>query len=346
MVLGVSGLLVLGALVVGLATMLSSRAGPIPADAPGYRTVPMAAGHRSVPLSLHLWYPSDAGTIELIGQNALFYGFHGRRDAAPSGGPYPLLMLSHGSGGNAERLGWIAAELAARGMIVAAVNHPGTTSNDSLPAQTVMPWERVADLKAVLDLMEKDPPAGLRPEMTRIGALGYSLGGATALLIGGARLSKQAFIDYCRDNAGRDDCGWLTLGGVDFGAIEAVLYEQDNRDARVGVVVAVDPALSRAMTLESLERLPATLLINLGAPSELSAAMRADALAEAIPTAKYVSVPGSAHFSFLARCSALGVVVIALAGDDNICSDRGLRARDEVQAEIVEIVSAFLRGQP
>lgn len=336
------GLAALAALAVGLVALTDTRVGPVPDAAPGYRVVPMAAVHRPEGLDLHLWYPATEGAVELVGQNAVFYGFHARRDAPPEAGAHPLVLLSHGSGGNAERLGWIAAELAAQGMIVAAVNHPGTTSGDSLPARTVMPWERVADLTAVLDRMQDDPPGGLRPDMGRVGALGFSLGGGSVLVLSGARLSKRAFIDYCAANAGRDDCGWLADGGVDFAAIDAALYEADQRDPRVRAVVAVDPALSQAMTPESLGRVPAALVINLGLPETVPAAMRADGLAAGIPGAAYLSVPGARHFSFLARCSAFGVAVIALAGDDDICSDRAMRGRSAVQAEIAAAVAAFL----
>jgi predicted dienelactone hydrolase len=334
---------ILGVLVVLAVSVTDTRTGPLPETAPGYRVVTLDAPHRSEGLSLHLWYPAEAGEITLIGQNALFYGFHARRNAPPDGRSLPLVVLSHGSGGNAERLGWIAARLAMDGLIVAAVNHPGTTSGDSLPARTVMPWERVDDLKAILDRMQTSPPDGLRPDMARVGALGFSLGGGSALILGGARLSKAQFIAYCDQNVGKDDCGWLQQGGVDFATIDSARYEQDYRDPRARAVVAVDPALSQAMTADSLPRLGATLIINLGQGDAIPAAIRADRLAAAIPDAAYLAIPGAAHFSFLARCSSFGVVMIALAGDDNICSDHGLRPRVEVQAELAAAIIAFFR---
>lgn len=335
---GIAGL---AAALVGLVALTDTRVGPLPQAAPGYRVMPMQAQHRPEGLTLHLWYPAALGEITLIGQNALFYGFHARRDAPAEGTGHPLVLLSHGSGGNAERLGWIAARLASEGFIIAAVNHPGTTSGDSLPARTVMPWERAADLQAILDLLQQTPPADLRPDMARVGALGFSLGGGSALLLGGARLSKVQFIAYCERNAGKDDCGWLAEGGVDFSVIDAALYEQDNRDPRIRAVAAVDPALSHAMTADSLPRLGDTLIVNLGQAGAIPEAMRADHLSSAIPGAAYLAIPGAAHFSFLPRCSAFGVFVIALAGEDNICSDRGLRDHSFVQQESGDAIAAF-----
>lgn len=38
---------------------------------------------------------------------------------------YPLLLLSHGTGGSADSLDWLGAALAAAGYVVAGANHPG-----------------------------------------------------------------------------------------------------------------------------------------------------------------------------------------------------------------------------
>lgn len=170
---------------------------PQPAVVPGYTSVTISVAHRKVPVTLHIWYPADATSApQLLAQNALFYGAWVRPDAPALSNAAPVVLLSHGSGGNAERLGWIAGRLAAAGMIVVAPNHPGTTSNDSDPFQTVKVWERPQDLSAALDFIEKTPPFGIRVDPARVGVMGYSLGGFSGLSLSGVRLSKQAFIDY------------------------------------------------------------------------------------------------------------------------------------------------------
>ncbi len=336
----------IGLALVAVAAVLltSTRKGPLPTDAPGYLVTQIDAPRRGGTLTLYLWYPAvDTVPVSLIGQNALFYGFHGRAGAEGDGKPHPVIVLSHGSGGNAERLGWIASALAARGFIVAATNHPGTTSNDSLPARTVQPWERSGDVSDILDHLTAAVPAGIQPDMDRVAVLGFSLGGATALLAGGARLSKDLFLAYCADATRKDDCEWLKAGNLDLTAIDSARYEADLEDARIRAVVAVDPALSQAMTVESLAAIKVPVkIINLGDPGAVPAAMRADVVAELIPGAVYRTVSGAAHFSFLPRCSWFGVFVISLAGDDNICSDRGLRDRGAVQGELAEDISQFL----
>src|SRR5580704_15320886 len=79
-------------------------------------------------------------------------------DAAPAGGPRrPLVLLSHGTGGTASGLAWLGSALAARGFVVAAIDHPG---NNALEDYTVegfsLWWLRAVDLSAVIDAMLGD----------------------------------------------------------------------------------------------------------------------------------------------------------------------------------------------
>jgi predicted dienelactone hydrolase len=174
-------------------------------------------------------------------------------------------------------------------------------------------------------------------------SVGFSLGGHSALALAGVRVSKARFIAYCAANQGKVDCGWLEDGGVDFTQIDAALYEADLSDARITRTIAIDPALPQAVLHESLTALGSSVLIvNLGAPETIPAAMRADGLAEQIAGAEFRAIDGAAHFSALPKCSALGVVMIGLAGDDNICSDRDLRPREDVHLDVLDAIDGFL----
>ena len=333
-----------GALVVrvlGAAFAVLSAAVPGRADV-GYRAAEIAVDHREVPVPLHLWYPAEEGTpAAFVGRNAMFVGIEVHPGARPVPAPAPVVLMSHGSGGNAANLGWIAVELAERGMVVAAPNHPGTTSGDSVPARTVMPWERAWDMVAVLDRLVRDPPGGIEVDPDRVATLGFSLGGHTALRLVGARASKDAFVEYCEGNDALD-CGWLREGGVDLGAIEAPLYEGMDRDPRVVAAVAVDPALARATTAESLAAVEApVLLLSLGARDALPAAFDLDSMAVALPDARRRFVEGAVHFSFLGACRTLGRIVIGALEEEPICEDPG-RPRAEIQAELRAVIGGFL----
>ena len=66
---------------------------------------------------------------------------------------------------------------------------------------TIEIWKRPADLSDVT-------------------SAGFSLGGHSALALAGARVSKDAYIEYNDAHIGMLDCGWMTRGGVDFNDID------------------------------------------------------------------------------------------------------------------------------
>ena len=72
--------------------------------------------------------------------------------------------------------------------------------------------------------------------------VGFSLGGAAALSISGAGLSKEDFIAYCAMQVEKPDCDWMNDAGVDFSQIDQTLYEADWTDPRISAVLAIDPA--------------------------------------------------------------------------------------------------------
>jgi platelet-activating factor acetylhydrolase isoform II len=87
-------------------------------------------------LSGIVWYPADTSPGEekdqFIGPPdvPLFYAGRAAKDAtlAPAFGKFPLIALSHGTGGSAMQMAWLGTYLAARGYIVVAVNHPGNNA--------------------------------------------------------------------------------------------------------------------------------------------------------------------------------------------------------------------------
>jgi len=328
----------------GFVFSASTKEREAPAALTGFHETAIPVAHRDADLPVFIWYPSDATAApELIGQNALFYGFHAMRDVAGRAVPAPVVVLSHGSGGNAPGLGWIASQLAAKGMIVLATNHPGTTSRDSLPSETVKIWERPADMTALLDYAQSGLPLGITADMSRVASMGFSLGGFSALSVAGVTASKAQFIDYCATYPDKIDCGWMNAAGLDFQAIDQARYEQSNKDPRVGFVVSVDPALPLAVRADGLDDLEApTLVVQMGATETIPEGLRWNAVSDRSDLITHKVVADTYHFAFLAECSLMGKIVIGLAGDDNICSDAGTRPRGAVHAEVGPVIVDFL----
>lgn len=102
-------------------------------------------------LVTQIWYPAGPSARDKpqrIGPAfgpAFFTAGSAATDAAIADRPatFPLILMSHGTGGSAQALAWLETALAAHGYMVAAVNHPG---NNALEAYTTQGfalwWER------------------------------------------------------------------------------------------------------------------------------------------------------------------------------------------------------------
>ncbi|MEM7643826.1 MAG: hypothetical protein AAF366_15030, partial [Pseudomonadota bacterium] len=110
------------------------------------------------------------------------------------GGPFPVTLLSHGTGGTAESLGWLARALSKAGHVVPGANQHGNTGLEPYrPEGFLCWWERAPDLSILLTrLGESDVFVG-HLDMGRVSAVGFSLGGYTALALVGERTSFAAF---------------------------------------------------------------------------------------------------------------------------------------------------------
>src|SRR5580704_14103118 len=113
-------------------------------------------GAKTHALVTEIWYPADPAAIEQmqwIGSPDAPFAKAGKAtpDAALIAAPekFPLILLSHGTGGSAAMMGWFGAALASHGYIVAAVNHPGNNGLEDYTLQGFsIWWERAADLTA------------------------------------------------------------------------------------------------------------------------------------------------------------------------------------------------------
>lgn len=194
---------------------------------------------------------------------------------------------------------------------------------------TIEIWKRPADLSDVT-------------------SAGFSLGGHSALALAGARMSKNAYIEYCDAPIGMLDCGWMTRGGVDFNDIDSLRYEASFKDPRITASIAIDPALPQAMTQESLSAIAhPTLLLNLGDYPDMPAGIDATGLAETIPNAQYAAFSGSWRMSGIGECSMLERLIIGASGyftgEVNICGeDAWYRTiiRDDMFDEILPFMKA------
>jgi predicted dienelactone hydrolase len=151
------------------------------------------------PLSWVAWYPAASGAVErelaVDPPQPWFKTGPAARDAPiDDSRRYPVVLLSHGTGGAALNQEWLARDLAGRGFIAIGVNHHGNTSVEPYRAEAFLCWwERARDLTVLLDHIAASGEFTDYADMDRIFVAGYSLGGCTAMALLGALTETSRF---------------------------------------------------------------------------------------------------------------------------------------------------------
>jgi len=161
-------------------------------------------------LTVEVWYPASlapgqppAGVYRTVARDpARATELHGRavRDAAPAvppAGGYPLVIVSHGYPGNRYLLSHLGENLASKGFVVAAPDHPDSTYADQKAFASTL-YNRPYDQLFVLDELDRLSRPGSGSvlagvaDVSRTALIGYSMGGYGVLNTLGAGFSDTA----------------------------------------------------------------------------------------------------------------------------------------------------------
>jgi len=156
------------------------------------------------PLPWAAWYPSahsSAMVDKLIGppgEELFRMGLVAENaDVSTAQDHWPVVLLSHGTGGSVEGLSWLGTYLATKGFISIGVSHHGNTIVEPyLPEGFICWWERARDLTVILSFLNNVGPLSNRLDMGNVFASGHSLGAYTVLLLAGAITNLQLFDDW------------------------------------------------------------------------------------------------------------------------------------------------------
>ncbi|WP_299968669.1 prolyl oligopeptidase family serine peptidase [uncultured Roseobacter sp.] len=305
----------------------------------------LSVQHHETGLETTVLFPGIGGQAGTLGGNAVFFGTPVLKDARPLPGRYPVVVMSHGWGGNAARMAWLGAALAEKGAIVVAVNHPGSTTFDVNFDTAFHHWTRAQDLSAALDWLLQDPEFAPFVDHGRIYAAGFSYGGWTALSLAGVRGSRAGFFQYCEAaGAGSQFCAMLERAGVDIRAIDETRYEGSYRDPRVQAVAAIDPGLTWGLAKEDLSEASAKmLLIALGEGADRLRATdtgpSGSGFEALVPEAVAITIAPATHFSVLGLCTPRGAAILVEEQDDPVCTDPPGTDRAQVLQQIIEAIA-------
>jgi predicted dienelactone hydrolase len=283
-----------------------------------------ARNHGNGALRITLWYPSTSPEQEVdIGPPGAPIFISGRTAAdAPfaDDARHPLILVSHGFGGTARQMTWLASVLARAGYVVVGVDHPGTNGRDGVTAEGAFaPWERAGDLKAALDAVLADPKLAAHIDTGRIGVAGFSLGGFTSLLEVGARANLEQLRAFCtgpdRDAICNQQLEYPHPMQGDQVAAEPAMApliarrHDDLHDPRVKAAFLIAPAVIQGIDFASLRRISAPVAIALGDADPIAPPKtNGEFAAKLVPGATIDILPNVRHYDFLSECAPAGLV--------------------------------------
>jgi predicted dienelactone hydrolase len=113
------------------------------------------------------------------------------RNAAPAGGGFPLVLVSHGMSNDVAALTWLTENLASKGYVVAAIRHedPAITDRAKFPGVVL---RRPLDVAFAARALEEKLGAEHLVDPKRVGLVGYSMGGYGVLVAAGAGLDPKS----------------------------------------------------------------------------------------------------------------------------------------------------------
>ena len=275
----------------------------------GYRTIALQDAVTGESFPVALWYPTPAvpaplfvtGSLSMCRLPAIVcrgiaFEMPVAQDAPVAAGAFGVIVVSHGAGGMALLHRDLAMALASQGYVVAAPTHPRGKGND---VSGVNVWVgRPKQVSRVIDAVLDDGELGSHVERERIGVVGHSNGGYTALAVAGARPSPGSEAAHCREHP--DDARFCSFGGAATreGARE-VGHLPELRDPRVRSIVLMAPNAVR-FTDDALARVTVPARVYAAEKDDLTRVQyHGERLAKTLPRVECVLVKGAGHFSFL-----------------------------------------------
>ena len=269
----------------------------------GERTINYQNTRQNRPVKAELWYPTAETDSMLQRTTELPFLLPPTiRNAKLIDKSFPLIVISHGTGGNRFSLAWLATELAKNGYIVVAPDHWGNTFDNKIPEYFVRYWARPQDISFLLTAVLADETINSSIDKTRIGMVGFSLGGYTTLAIAGIEGNCELVKEQAKTKEGKKEITVQELGDLSklIDEIDCNEVPATFKDDRFKVFVAMAPALGLGLPNESQNVNNHVLII--GANNDQVAPIETNALKyhQLIPNSKILLLNGkTGHYVFL-----------------------------------------------
>lgn len=329
------------------ATALCMIASIASANPAGYSPFGVEAEHHGRGMVGAIWYPSKGdGRAFTFADSPVFYGMIVVEESTLQDGVHPVVVLSHGMGGNIRSLAWLATGLAEKGAIVVSVNHPNSTWGDFDLAAGLEHWTRVQDLSLALDTLWADPRFAAHLDENRVMAAGFSYGGWTALSMSGLLGDHAGYVAHCETyGAASSHCDDLMGAKIRLADADAATWNASYADPRITHVTAVDPGLIWGLdSADTIGLIDNVRLVGLGDGEDrlLAADFDTSGFAALLPNAQIDNIVPAMHFTALPLCKPMAKAILVEEQDDPVCTDPAGTDRETVHAKIVDRILSDL----
>jgi predicted dienelactone hydrolase len=212
----------------------------------GEKTVVYTDSSRNRPIKAEVWYPTNEK--DALGERKTDLPFildATIRNATVINQKLPLIILSHGSGGNRFSLAWLAIALSRQGYMVASLDHWGGTFGNMIPKYYIRYWERPLDVSCLIAKLFTDSSMSSCIDKDKIGVIGYSFGGYTSLALAGADLDCNTLKRNSKTKQGKKEFNIPQLGDLTkiIDTIPCNEKEPGFKDDRIRAFIAFAPGL-------------------------------------------------------------------------------------------------------
>ncbi|MBE9065966.1 alpha/beta hydrolase [Leptolyngbya cf. ectocarpi LEGE 11479] len=197
-----------------------------------------------------------------------------------SNAPAPLVVISHGFAASRTNFVDMAQHLASHGIAVAAIEHPGSNFRqvenllEGNVSAAMAPNEfvdRPQDISYLLDAIASQGALANRIDLNKVGVMGHSFGGYTALALAGAQINVEQLQTRCTDELTEVDSVNVSLP-LQCLALQSQ-FEQPIHDERIKAALVFNPITSLVFGAEGLSQLKTPILMVSGSADPVAPAL-------------------------------------------------------------------------
>ena len=261
-------------------------------------------------------------------------------EAPVEDGSFPLVMISHGSGGSYLTHRTLGANLAKNGFVVCMPEHPFNNRNNNEWQYTLENLtHRPRHIRLAIDQVLSHDKLKNHLASDRVAIIGHSVGGYTALAVAGGVPHTQFIVEFCQRSENQDllFCTIVRRNELKPQKIAGAA------DSRIKAVVLFAPDVSLFMSDGALSNVNVPVLL-LVAEKEDTPLETAEIVMNGLPDSSQLSyrmVENAGHYSFLSPFPESIKNRLGGAARDPASFDRD-RFHEELNMEVLDFLQREL----